>query len=71
MTQLAFCTRAGIASNTYNNYERGHKRPAIENAIALCNAYNVTLDWIYRGDLSGLPHGTANAIRALMGAKVA
>lgn len=64
-SQLEFCEEAGIAPNTYNQLERGKKRPSVENAIALCEAYDITLDWIYRGEMGGLKHKTVQAIRAL------
>lgn len=67
--QTVFATRAGISRNAYTQYEGGGKRPSIENAISLCDTYNLTLDWIYRGDMSGLPYGTANAIKALIEAR--
>lgn len=69
MQQNEFCERAKIATNTYNQYERGKKRPSIENAIALRQAYNLTLDWIYVGDPSGLRYETADAIKALRQAR--
>ena len=65
LQQNEFAERAKIATNAYNQYERGKKRPSIENAIALCDAFDLTLDWIYRGDPSGLRYGTADAIKAL------
>lgn len=52
--QNEFAARAGILPNTYNQYAKGKKRPSIENAIALCEVHELTLDWIYRGDNSGL-----------------
>lgn len=61
--QQEFGDRAGISQSNYSQYENGHKRPSIDNAIALCDTYNLTLDWIYRGDPSGLPYKLANAIR--------
>jgi transcriptional regulator with XRE-family HTH domain len=63
--QNDFAAGAGIAVNTYNQYERGHFQPRIENAIKLCRAYRLTLDWIYLGDASGLPFDLVNKIRAL------
>lgn len=69
LAQNDFCERARIAANTYNQYERGKKRPTIENAIALCEAYDLTLDWIYRGDPSGLRYNTADAIKAMKQAR--
>lgn len=62
LNQQDFAARAGIAQNTYNQIERGKKRPSVEVAILLCEAYNLTLDWVFRGDPSGLPYGLANEI---------
>jgi transcriptional regulator with XRE-family HTH domain len=69
LAQNEFCARARIATNTYNQYEKGERRPSVENAIALCDAYDLTLDWIYRGDPSGLRYNTADAIKALKSAR--
>jgi transcriptional regulator with XRE-family HTH domain len=55
LSQKDFARRAGIADNTYNQYERAVSQPKIENAYALCDTYGLTLDWIYNGDPSGLP----------------
>lgn len=65
LAQNEFCARAKIAPNTYNQYEQGKRKPTIESAIALCDAYDLTLDWIYRGDPSGLRYDTADALKAL------
>lgn len=65
LQQNEFCSRAGIATNTYNNYEQGIRTPSLENAIILCKTYDLTLDWIYLGDPSGLRYATADAIKAL------
>lgn len=59
LNQGDFAQRANIAHNTYNQYEHAKKRPSIDNAIALCEAYDLTLDWIYRGDPSGLKYSLA------------
>jgi transcriptional regulator with XRE-family HTH domain len=69
LQQNEFCDRAGIAPTTYNQYERGKKRPSIESAIALCETYHLTLDWIYRGDPSGLRYDTAEAVKAIRQAR--
>jgi transcriptional regulator with XRE-family HTH domain len=63
--QGEFGRRAGLAANTYNQLEQGKKGPSLQNAIALCEAYDLTLDWIYRGDVSGLPYKLVDAIMAL------
>lgn len=44
-----------VAPNTWNQWENG-KRPADPFAMArFCNQYGVTMDWIYRGSMVGLP----------------
>ncbi len=69
LAQGVFAVRAGLAHNTYNQYETGKKRPSVQNAIALCEAYDLTLDWIYRGDNSGLPMRLWDAIKSLRSAR--
>jgi DNA-binding XRE family transcriptional regulator len=51
-------TAAGIAPTAHNHYEQAKRRPSIDHAIKLCEQYHLTLDWIYRGDLSGLRYAT-------------
>jgi transcriptional regulator with XRE-family HTH domain len=69
-TQAAFCGAAGISASAYNQFEKGSTRPSIDNAIAICDAHGLSLDWIYRGDMAMLRHGVAEAIRALKKARV-
>ena len=56
LTQKEFASRAGILDTTYNQYEQGKSQPKVEYAYALCDTYGLTLDWIYSGDLAGLPY---------------
>jgi transcriptional regulator with XRE-family HTH domain len=63
MGQGEFAAAAGIAFNTYNQYEQGARLMRLENAIALCDRFDITLDWIYRGDTSGLPLKTWRMIQ--------
>lgn len=65
MTQLEFAGRARLAGNTYNQYEKAKKLPSVRNAIALCEAHSLTLDWIFRNDPSNLPYKLADAIKAM------
>lgn len=48
--QSQFAKRAGVAPNTYNQYEKGISRPRLDEAIMLADKYDLTLDWIYLGD---------------------
>ena len=67
--QGEFARRAGIGVTAYNQYEMGRKRPSIENAVALCDAYHLTLDWLYRGDPSGLTYELGAALQAMRAAR--
>ena len=60
--QNEFARRAGIASNTYNQYEQAKNLIRLDFANQICDTYGVTLDWIYRGDPSGLPVRIANLL---------
>lgn len=67
--QKEFADRAGLAANTYNQYDSGKNVPALDRAHAICDAYQLTLDWIYRGDASGLRYQLADAIKAIRSAR--
>ena len=58
----AFAASAGIAGNTYSQYENGKRVPELEFALRLCDRYELTLDWVYRGDPSGLKYNLAEKI---------
>lgn len=69
LNQSEFAARANIGVTSYNQYEKGKQLPKLASAIALCDAYHLTLDWIYRGDPSGLRYEMAAAISALRDAR--
>lgn len=63
LDQQQFGTRAGLSQPQYNQFEKGKRLLTLSAAMKLCDEYNLTLDWLYRGDPSGLPYGLAKAIR--------
>lgn len=63
--QAPWCRRVGITTAAWNNYERSLRRINIDDAIKVCAATGVTLDWIYRGISAGLPHVLATDIQRL------
>lgn len=69
LTQKDFSGRAKIARNTYNQYEKGKRVPRLDHAIALAETFELTLDWVYLGDPSGLRYQMADAIKALAQAR--
>jgi len=42
----------------------GDRRISVDAAIQLCNHFRITLDWIYRGELYGLPAEFVDYLRA-------
>lgn len=62
LSQAALSRRTGVATNTYNQYEKEKGRPDLDNAMRLCDGLGITLDWIYRADASGLPARIADRL---------
>jgi transcriptional regulator with XRE-family HTH domain len=59
VNQREFATRAKLKANRYSQYETGARALSIEAALRICNEYGISLDWLYRGDRSNLPHKLA------------
>ena len=55
LSQAELCRKIDCAPNRWNQYEKGDRIITLEIADRLCDLFGVTLDWIYRGDQSGLP----------------
>ena len=65
LTQREIASRAGMATNTYGQYETGTRLISPKRAIDLCDQFGLTLDWIYRGNPGDLPYKLASAIKAM------
>lgn len=50
---------AGLTAQAWNNYERGRARISLDVALVLNRRVGVSLDWIFCGELAGLPLGLA------------
>jgi transcriptional regulator with XRE-family HTH domain len=56
MSQTALCRLAGISPQAWNNAETGDNLLTVRSAVKLCRVTGVTMDWIYRGQVtSALP----------------
>lgn len=55
LNQTEFGRGAALSQERYNQYEKGARPLTLKAAMALCERYLLTLDWLYRGDPSGLP----------------
>ena len=66
-TTTKMCDLMGSVSHgsAYTNYEMGRRRISLDHALALCDKCGLTLDWIYRGLIQGLPEHLQRAIQAL------
>lgn len=51
MSQTELARHLGFNVTQYANWETGIRRPSIEAAIVICDAFDVTLDWLFRGTL--------------------
>ena len=49
MHQAAWGRLVGIHPQAWSNYEQGIRRISVDQAIKVCQATGVNLDWIYRG----------------------
>jgi transcriptional regulator with XRE-family HTH domain len=61
----AFAPILDVSIARWNNYESGRQRITVDVALALCSRWDLTLDWIYAGKWSGLPHGLFLAIEEI------
>jgi transcriptional regulator with XRE-family HTH domain len=69
LSQRELCDRVGIGFSTYNQWEKGRKRPEIDEANKLCDRLGYSLDWIYRGDMSNLRRALAQRIDAFLASR--
>lgn len=63
LSQQEFGRRAGIGKQAMNNIEKGRNFPTIMNLVALCEAHDLTLEWVCIGFYKGLRHELVEAIR--------
>lgn len=64
-SQAAFAKLTGISTQAWNNYEKDVNRISLDQARKLCERIGVTLDWIYRGEMYGLPMKLAADIQKI------
>src|SRR5262249_39286611 len=50
------CKRIRIKPNRWSQYESGERRITVDIADRLCDEFDLSLDWIYRGNPAQLPH---------------
>jgi transcriptional regulator with XRE-family HTH domain len=55
LNQSDVARRLKTSANKISQWEAGKFLPSLPAAISLCAEFGITLDWLYRGDRSGLP----------------
>jgi transcriptional regulator with XRE-family HTH domain len=55
-SQKEFASAHGFGISTYSGWETGERRIPIEQAAKLEAKYGLSLDWLYLGRISALPH---------------
>jgi transcriptional regulator with XRE-family HTH domain len=55
LSQTRFAKELGISKSRLSNYETGHRMLDLAVALAICEKYKVTLDWLYMNDPDRLP----------------
>jgi DNA-binding XRE family transcriptional regulator len=60
--QVDIARKFDCSTASWNHYETGKRPLDIDLAVQLCDEYGLTLDWLYRGDNSGLKKGLVDRI---------
>lgn len=60
--QADFARMIGVKPQELFAWESGERRPSIAKALPLVEQFGVTLDWLFLGDPSNLPHRVAQVL---------
>jgi transcriptional regulator with XRE-family HTH domain len=64
--QVELAREFGWSQQKLGQWEHGRRNPTVPDMIDLAERYGVTLDYIYRGDMSRLPEWLGKKIRELV-----
>lgn len=62
LTQEELAGLLGVTRGALANWERGSRLADVAAMTRFCRAYNLSLDWLYMGDMSQLPRALTKAI---------
>lgn len=71
LNQTEFAQLANINLSAYNRYESGQKRPSYETLYAICQAFNLTSDWLLFGEPANMPQKLMLTITHLRKSRIA
>ncbi len=66
MRQVDLARELRWSQQKWGQWEKGRRNPNVPDMIELAERYGVTLDYVYRGDMSRLPEWMAKKIRELV-----
>ncbi len=66
LRQVELARELGWSQQKWGQWEKGRRMPNVSDMIDLADRYSVTLDYIYRGDMSRLPEWMARKIQELV-----
>lgn len=58
------CREVGLKPNTWSQWEKGKRIPDLHYMMRLVEIYPVTLDYVYLGQMEGLPYDFAIKLRS-------
>jgi transcriptional regulator with XRE-family HTH domain len=65
LRQVDLARELGWSQQKWGQWEKGRRIPNIPDMIELAERYGLTLDYVYRGDMSRLPEWMSKKIREL------
>jgi transcriptional regulator with XRE-family HTH domain len=51
-SQALICKIVNIATTTWNNYEKGIRRPSVDEVLKMVSRLHLPIAWVYDGDTS-------------------
>lgn len=68
LTQAEVARAVGVTQGAWGNYERGIRLPDPQAIAKLADLYGVSFDWVFRGNVLGMPAELAAKLLAHRGA---
>lgn len=62
LNQAEWAKKHNFGVTQYNNWEKGVRRVSVDEAERLAQLYGLSLDFIYRGIVSGLPESFVKSL---------
>lgn len=59
------CKQLNFAANRFSQWQSGDRMIQVPEALELCFAYGITLDWLYRAHYEGMPYDLARKLKGL------